>query len=293
MAEPESVRLSSAFLSTLESIATWRAALFRALDSSARANVAQTCHAAQQLLLAEWPSATLRMSVQPAYLQPAAALLRRMHRVRQQLALRGGKPVTLALQPDGYVAKEDVWWHTIFSALGTGQPWPGLTLELRFQHIQPQLLAFAGQALPGLKSLSIGCLYGSASVTALPPPASLPALRHLEIVNVRSDSQSLWQTVGPYLAQLQSLSLPDSANETAVFASAQVAHSLRRLHLGYGLTVRTVQFLQIYTPRYVTTYSMECLAEPSQCCYCYVLPCYRHASESSLQLAIFAMRCFG
>ncbi len=167
--------------------ASWRAALLRQLDSSSRTAVAQTCKGALQGLLHDWPdTAILTIPAQSSTDQSPLDLLRSVQRVREQLALRGDRPVTIALvQKRGeQVSRDSGWWQTALGILGAGRaPSDHLTLSLQMSHVPQALITYADQAFSGLRSLSIGSQGGlNGDFTGqLPTPISLPSLRALTI----------------------------------------------------------------------------------------------------------------
>lgn len=99
----------------------WRTELLGHLNSTSRSAVAHTSKAALQLLLGEWPQATLTVHVRSADAEPAEVLRQRLQSARKQLAQRGGKATTLLLKPRGKVKQADTWWEPVFSTLGQGR----------------------------------------------------------------------------------------------------------------------------------------------------------------------------
>ncbi len=90
----------------------WRAtAVLQALHSPARSYLGQSCRAAFQCLVEDWPEATLTVSIRASSAETADALSRRLKSAQQQLSLRRGKPTGLVIQQRGEVAKNDCWWQ--------------------------------------------------------------------------------------------------------------------------------------------------------------------------------------
>ncbi len=99
----------------------WRIALLRDyLDSPSRLALALTSKPAFQLLLQEWPAATLTIRVRPSAAEGRQAVQRRFHLAQEQLAMRGVQPTTLLIQQRGRFTKKEQWWHRVFAGLGAG-----------------------------------------------------------------------------------------------------------------------------------------------------------------------------
>lgn len=190
----------------------WRDALLRNhLNAVDRAAVAQTYSGTLSWLLEDWRIPQLRVPVRGG--ETALVLLKRARAARRQLTKQAQcqpKPVTLAfVQQQGEVPTGDpLWWQISFAALSdVERDLPDLTLSLQLRHVSADLLTYAGQALGLLSTLVLGAdsIRAGCSVQ-LPPPAALPALRHLTLHSVSADSQdSVWVSVRAYVPQLANL----------------------------------------------------------------------------------------
>ncbi len=201
----------------------WKDALLRELGPS-RKVLGYTTKDAQGWLIHDSPEATLTVGISHPANQPVARLLRRMQHAREQLAARQGQPTTLTLRQRERLEYDVAWWEVVLSAL-SHQVSPNLTLSLQFQHLQPRMLSFCGEALPGLTALSIsscsfpadspyGSEYDNHYCVHLPSPSAFPSLRTLTVGSFPEDVQGrLWRGVGPYLAQLTSLTIAAQEDE--------------------------------------------------------------------------------
>lgn len=140
----------------------------------------------------------------------AEALLRRLRAAKQDLAKRGAKATELVLQQDGVLPKGERWWLLVFTAFDGTPAGPDFTLAVEFSEISQEMLAFAGEALPGLSSLTLGTPLGEAQIT-LPHPAAFPTLKHLTIRRVAGPSQAqFWDSLRSYKQQLEGLYITDT-----------------------------------------------------------------------------------
>ncbi len=260
----DSYRLGPALLQTSDDGTahapdTFRSALLRALDCRSRVAVALTCTAGLRWMLTEWSEAALHLAVRPAgAAKPDDSVLRRLHAARNELSLRGDLPVTLTVKQRGDGPKGQAFWPAVFKALGSGQARAHLSLTLQIQRLPATLLRHVGSAFPGLSTLSLGSASGSISALKLPPPASLPALRHVTIHRVSADSQTaLWPSVAAYLPQLTSLTITEQPEDvrgeippwaTAVFRPAHPSNTLTHLSLPCSLGSPLVGLLQKSAP---------------------------------------------
>ncbi len=249
----------------------WRVAFLRALSKPALGAVALTCKRALQLLLDEWPDATLSISVRASAGPPTEAALRRMHSAREQLAVRRGRPTTLLLRQRGYIAPGDAWWQIALPALAQAGSSAHISLTLQVFHIPPQLLATAGQAYLALFTLTILSVDISKDARIqLPPPASLPALRHLTFDSfslfLYAGEQALWASVGPYLPQLVSLVVGDQGDRhgaaaelgivrpawSSIFSPQHTTHTLTHLTITCPLRPWLVSLCAEHAPALVS-----------------------------------------
>ncbi len=146
---------------------SWRSELLRKhLDDETRTAVARTCRAGLHWCLQDSEDATLRVPLWAAAYQRTAQLLRSLHAARPTLAARGGKPWTLAIVQRGVIPQDESRWQTVITVLGPDVP----SLSLTLQRVPQARLCFAGQALPGLRSLSLGAYYDGEGEVALPRP---------------------------------------------------------------------------------------------------------------------------
>ncbi len=185
--------------------------LSKHLAAADRSAVAQTCIPAQTWLLNEWPNAAFCVPVRageaPTALKQRAQLARRqLSRQRQ----RGRASVTLAIVQRGQMTASDQWYESVFEGLsGTEPSLPTLSLRLQLQHIPAALLSLAGQALPGLSTLTLGRPddEGGCAVV-LPQGNALASVRHLTVYRVAPASQAtFWASLQGLSQQIASMSI--------------------------------------------------------------------------------------
>lgn len=131
---------------------------------------------------------------------------------------------------------------------------PDVTLGLQFVYIPSALLSCAGAALPGLRSLKIF----TSGRLEFPHPRHLPALRELVLgyADTIEEAAAMWQSVAPYLRQLESLTIDETDWNVNVrpvwaqhiFTAATTSTTLKHLTLAYPLLPWLCGPLQQHAP---------------------------------------------
>ncbi len=256
---------------------TFREALLSALGAPAAAALAHSFSPALRWMIEQWPRLILTVPLEAG--GAPGPLLARVQAAKRQIQQReaGLQPITLVLKQRGEEPPEDILWSIFFTALADAGPAlrsPALRLELSV--ITPALLSYAGQALTGLQSLTVGAEDAPAGCEVQFPPPSLQvthgqvqplaSLRHLIIHSVAADSQdAMWPSVAPHMSQLVSVSIgPQPRKSTEqnwqvaegaryrrplwVAAFSNVSHTLTRVSLPTRLHPWLIRLLQTSAP---------------------------------------------
>lgn len=243
---------------------TWRSELLhKHLDSADRGSVALTCKAAHSWLLEDWPDATLTVPVKAPISERPGDPLRRLQGAKRSLRKRATRSTTLSLQQEEVMPEGDAWWGAYLSALSLTEAAPHIRLSLQLHTIPSALLSLAGQAFPGLQSLTLSQPSSAQQGSAIEPPptTALPTLRHLTLSIPASHVSRLLASLFPFTQQLISLSIAaqtsapmvrtvyDTALFTRLFQPASArSNTLRRLTLSCELTPALLAALQRAAP---------------------------------------------